>query len=279
MKNIEEEKKIAVLIDADNAQYHRIANILSEISAKGHIITKRAYGDWSSDYLKNWKQKLNELAISPIQQYAYTVGKNSTDAHLIIDAMDLLYTEKYDIFVLVSSDSDFTSLASRLRESEEYVIGVGEQKTPISFRNSCDEFILVENLKDDTSQVDSKFELSNATKNEKDKIEKQDSLSVSKNSETASAIKTPDELFNESQEELTDLFTVYYQKQVEETGWANVAGIPTFVRRMKPDFDPRTYGFPRVQDMIRKMEGIFEITKLSGKNNVKVIAFRPKGIE
>ena len=146
MKDLDDQKKIAVLIDADNAQYSKIKSIIDEISKHGHVITKRAYGDWSSEYLKNWKTVLNELAIQPMQQFAYTTGKNSTDSSLIIDAMDLLYTEKYDAFALISSDSDFTKLASRLRESEVYVFGVGEKKTPVSFRNSCDDFIFSENL-------------------------------------------------------------------------------------------------------------------------------------
>ena len=146
MKDLDSHKKIAVLIDADNAQHSKVKAILDEISAQGHVVIKRAYGDWSSEYLKNWKQSLNELAIQPIQQFAYTTGKNSTDASMIIDAMDLLYSEKFDAFALVSSDSDFTKLASRLRESEIFVFGVGEKKTPISFRNACDDFIFTENI-------------------------------------------------------------------------------------------------------------------------------------
>ncbi|WP_265434784.1 NYN domain-containing protein [Aeromonas salmonicida] len=126
MLDLTEHKKIVVLIDADNAQHSKIKFILNKISTHGHIITKRAYGDWSSEHLKNWKSTLNELAIQPIQQFAYTTGKNSTDASLIIDAMDLLYTNRYDAFVIISSDSDFTKLASRLREAEMYVFGVGE---------------------------------------------------------------------------------------------------------------------------------------------------------
>ena len=146
MKDLDVHKKIAVLIDADNAQLTKLSAILDEISAHGHILLKRAYGDWSVDSLKHWKKPLNELAIQPIQQFAYTTGKNATDASMIIDAMDLLYSERIDAFALVSSDSDFTRLAARLRESEKFVFGVGEKKTPISFRNACDDFILTENL-------------------------------------------------------------------------------------------------------------------------------------
>jgi NYN domain len=147
MKDLDSFKKIAVLIDAENTQHTVLPAIMAELSKHGHLICKKAYGDWSSVLLKNWKQQLNELAINPVQQFSYTQGKNSSDAALIIDAMDLLYSEKYDAFALVSSDSDFTKLASRLREAEMYVFGVGEQKTPIAFRNACDDFIFTEVLK------------------------------------------------------------------------------------------------------------------------------------
>ena len=141
MKDLEQHKKIAVLIDADNAQLTKLPLIIEELSSHGHVVVKRAYGDWSIDSLKNWKTVLNELAIQPIQQFAYTKGKNATDASMIIDAMDLLYSSKFDAFALVSSDSDFTKLASRLRESEIYVFGFGEKMTPVSFRSACDDFL------------------------------------------------------------------------------------------------------------------------------------------
>lgn len=146
MKDLDHHKKIAVLIDADNAQLSKLPLILEELSSHGHVVTKRAYGDWSIESLKNWKTVLNELAIQRVQQFAYTRGKNATDASMIIDAMDLLYSKKFDAFALISSDSDFTKLASRLREDEIYVFGFGEHKTPTSFRNACDDFLLTENL-------------------------------------------------------------------------------------------------------------------------------------
>lgn len=152
MKDLDQHKKIAVLIDADNAQLSKLSLILEELSSHGHVVTKRAYGDWSADTLKNWKTTLNELAIQPVQQFAYTRGKNATDASMIIDAMDLLYSKKFDAFALVSSDSDFTKLASRLREDEIYVFGFGEQKTPVSFRNACDDFLFTENLSLDPAE-------------------------------------------------------------------------------------------------------------------------------
>ncbi|MDO8330876.1 MAG: NYN domain-containing protein [Fluviicoccus sp.] len=216
MKDLDEHKKVAVLIDADNAQYSKVKAILEEISAHGHIVIKRAYGDWSSDYLKNWKQTLNELAIQPIQQFAYTTGKNSTDASMIIDAMDLLYSNKFDAFALVSSDSDFTKLASRLRESEIFVFGVGEKKTPISFRNACDDFILTENLGADAPT--------------------QSPL------ESAPVVKKLNTSEKTSASELVPLLRKAWELYHDDDGWANVASAGSFVKRSTPDFDPRSYG-------------------------------------
>lgn len=215
MKDLDDQKKIAVLIDADNAQHSKIKSILDEISKHGHVITKRAYGDWSSEYLKNWKTALNELAIQPIQQFAYTTGKNSTDSSLIIDAMDLLYTEKYDAFALISSDSDFTKLASRLRESEVYVFGVGERKTPVSFRNSCDDFILSENLGEP--------------------------IISGLNKEQASTAPTTNT--EEIPQDIIDALLSGWLQYKDDDGedWANVAPVGGLLKRLKPDFDPRTY--------------------------------------
>ena len=148
MIDIDEQKKIAVLIDADNTPVNKLRSIIQEVAVYGHVITKRAYGDFSLDTLKNWKKELNDNAIIPVQQFAYTRGKNSSDSAMIIAAMDLLYTDKYDAFVLVTSDSDFTKLATRLRESQLVVYGVGQKKTPQSFVNACDNFIYIENLQD-----------------------------------------------------------------------------------------------------------------------------------
>ena len=241
------------MIDADNAQYSKLSSIISEISAHGHIVVKRAYGDWSNATLKNWKTVLNELAIQPIQQFAYTVGKNSTDASMIIDAMDLLYSNKYDAFVLVSSDSDFTKLASRLRESEIFVIGVGEKKTPISFRNACDNFILVENI--------GTPELGNA------------SGSITAVAPEVEAKKT----IIDDIERLKELLTAAWDLYKDDDGWANVASTGPYIKRLKPDFDPRTYHVRKLPEVIERMTTDFEMKKYSGKGTVKIIAYRPRG--
>ncbi|WP_298442876.1 NYN domain-containing protein [uncultured Ferrimonas sp.] len=250
MKDLDDHKKIAVLIDADNAQYSKVKAIIDEISAHGHVVIKRAYGDWSSEYLKNWKQSLNELAIQPIQQFAYTTGKNSTDASMIIDAMDLLYSDKFDAFALVSSDSDFTKLASRLRESEIFVFGVGEKKTPISFRNACDDFIFTENLAQEETKPKAKFDANRAP-------------------------STPETQNISETAELIPLLKQAWKKYQDDEGWANIAAAGSFVKRLKPDFDPRSYGETKLPDIIATLNSDFEMTKFKGKGVVNIVAYRP----
>jgi uncharacterized protein (TIGR00288 family) len=249
VKDLDSHKKIAVLIDADNAQHSKVKAILDEISAQGHIVIKRAYGDWSSDYLKNWKQTLNELAIQPIQQFAYTTGKNSTDASMIIDAMDLLYSEKFDAFALVSSDSDFTKLASRLRESEIFVFGVGEKKTPISFRNACDDFIFTENIGIE---------------------EKTLTVAVVQNGDAALLSK------ENTISELIPLLRKAWEQYQDEDGWANVAASGSFVKRSKPDFDPRSYGATKITEIIASLSNEFEMKKYKGKGTGNIVAYKAK---
>lgn len=247
MKNLDGHKKIAVLVDADNAQLCKLSAILDEISAHGHVLIKRAYGDWSVDSLKNWKKPLNELAIQPIQQFAYTTGKNATDASMIIDAMDLLYSNRIDAFVLVSSDSDFTKLASRLRESEKFVFGVGEKKTPVSFRNACDDFVFTENLT--SEQISEK----------------------NKSTQTTSPINS-----SNGAEELIPAFLKAWELYQNEDGWVNVGPAGSFLKRAKPDFDPRTYGEKKVTDVIVNLSTVFELTRKKGKGTASLVRYRPK---
>jgi uncharacterized protein (TIGR00288 family) len=248
MKNISEEKRIVVLIDADNAQQSKIELVLAELSTHGHIIVKRAYGDWSSSYLKNWKEILNELAVQPIQQFAYTTGKNSTDASMIIDAMDLLYTQKFDAFALVSSDSDFTKLASRLKESEIYVFGFGEHKTPISFRNACDDFIFTENL----------------------------SVNAETLEDIPEEIKTTNKASNDdSLKELIKLLLVGWEKTQDDEGWASVSAAGAYIKRQSPDFDPRTYGSSKITSLLAKLGEHFEMNRYPGKGTATIVDYRP----
>ena len=251
MKDLDQHKKIAVLIDADNAQYSRLKLILDELSTHGHIVVKRAYGDWSSECLKNWKGPLNELAIQPVQQFAYTVGKNATDASMIIAAMEMLYSGKFDAFALVSSDSDFTKLAARLRESEMVVYGVGQKKTPTSFRNACDNFILTENLGDEPE------------------AEAADMQAIADN------LEAHIEAHRDSQ--IIHLLTRGWKNHQDDDGWANVSLVGNFVKRSTPDFDPRTYGATKITEVISKFNKNFQLKRNKGKNGANLVMFRPLG--
>ncbi|QFT39781.1 NYN domain protein (plasmid) [Vibrio sp. THAF191c] len=206
-------KKIAVLIDSDNTPHSKLAAIIEELSSFGHIVVKRAYGDFSSERLKNWKQPLNELAIQAKQQFAYTSGKNATDSLMIIDAMDLLYSQRFDAFALISSDSDFTSLATRLRESEIHVIGVGKAMTPSSFKNACDDFVAIENLQGATEVDD--------------------------------AQRRPNQ---NAERELWRLMHQTWQNYRDENGWVKLGEAGQYLKRIKPDFDPRNYGLKKLSD-------------------------------
>lgn len=292
MEDINEQKKIAVLIDADNTQYSKLGSILQEVAVHGRIITKRAYGDFSSDTLKKWKNSLNENAILPVQQFSYTVGKNSSDSALIIDAMDLLYTEKYDAFVLVSSDSDFTKLASRLRESQMFVYGVGRKQTPASFVNACDEFIYIENLNEDgDSATDEQVE--EVAKKRSHVFRKAapaggtaaagaalKSNTLQSNNETSvSAGK------NEKGETMTDrqfrqiykLLTNAYEKYVDDSGWADVSKAGSLFKRQNPGFDTRDFGFRKLSDLIEYLDDDFDINRIPAANGRgTTILYRPK---
>ena len=243
MKDLDQHKKIAVLIDADNAQLSKLSLILEELSSHGHVVTKRAYGDWSADTLKNWKTTLNELAIQPVQQFAYTRGKNATDASMIIDAMDLLYSKKFDAFALVSSDSDFTKLASRLREDEIYVFGFGEQKTPVSFRNACDDFLFTENLSLDPAE---------------------DLAETARPAQKSGPTKAP---------EIVRLLRRAWDHVQDDQGWATLSAAGSFLKRAKSDFDPRTYGAKKFSDLFSDLSDYFETQKAPGGGGIR--AYRP----
>lgn len=237
MKDIDTAKKIAVLIDAENASYSILGAMLTELSKHGHIIVKKAYGDWSSQHLINWKTPLNELAINPVQQFSYTQGKNSSDAAMIIDAMDLLYTEQFDAFALVTSDSDFTKLASRLKESQIYVFGVGENKTPIAFRNACDDFILTEVLK--TPDEEKEDEKKGVTKKEETK-------------------KTKKQLCQDAK--LVNILRNAVSEYSDDDGWALLGACGSLIKRQYPDFDPRNYGY-RTLTLLIETTDLFTIDR------------------
>jgi uncharacterized LabA/DUF88 family protein len=242
-----QEQKIAVLIDAENAQMSSLSAILTELSKHGHIIVKRAYGDWSGNHLKNWKKSMNELVIQPIQQFSYTQGKNSSDAALIIDAMDLLYSGKFDAFAIVSSDSDFTKLASRLKESQIRVYGVGEKKTPPAFINACDDFIYVEVLR----QLDAE--------------EEQESKRSSKPSQKVTKDIAKDKA-------LIKLLKNTVDDCADDDGWAALAECGSLIKKQFPDFDPRNYGYSKLSRLIEETKA-FDIWRRSVDNSDRKVMY------
>ncbi|PRP72685.1 Maebl [Chromobacterium amazonense] len=229
-----ENRKLAVLIDADNAQSSLIAELLAEVAKYGTAVVKRAYGDWTTTQLKGWKDVLHQYAISPIQQFAYTKGKNSTDSALIIDAMDLLYTGNFDGFCLVSSDSDFTRLATRLREAGLTVIGLGEQaKTPRPFIAACDKFVFTEVLR--------------PAQPAKAKAEP---VAPKTRASRARAKPAP----AKERHPLQDMFTSAIEAVSRDSGWAELSAVGSYLAKNDPSFDPRNWGHGRLSQMVKKLD-------------------------
>jgi uncharacterized LabA/DUF88 family protein len=245
------DEKLAVLIDADNVPYANVKEMLEEIAKNGTPTIKRIYADWTKPTVSGWKNILLENAITPVQQYSYTTGKNSSDSALIIDAMDILYSGKVDGFCIVSSDSDFTRLATRLREAGMKVIGFGEKKTPQPFIAACNKFIYIEILKAEKAEpaVVSKSD-------KKEKIKKEPLNKV--NPETIKLIK-------QSVNDLGD-----------ESGWTFLGELGNYILRRRPDFDPRNFGFPKLLPLIKSIPS-FEIdVRETGMQNIKHIYVRNK---
>jgi uncharacterized LabA/DUF88 family protein len=211
-------RKLAVLIDADNAQPSIVEGLLAEIAGYGSANVKRIYGDWTLPALKGWKEVLLQFSIHPVQQFGYTSGKNATDSALIIDAMDLLYSGKFDGFCIVSSDSDFTRLAMRIREAGLLVYGFGEKKTPTAFVAACDKFIFTEVLraKDNPTEVIAK--------------------------------KTANELKQDSK--LTRLLRNAVEASSDDSGWAHLASVGSNIAKQAPEFDPRNYGYKKLRELV-----------------------------
>ncbi len=246
------ELRLAVLIDADNVPYNNVKGMLEEIAKLGTPTFKRIYGDWTKPTVSGWKSVLLENAITPIQQYSYTSGKNATDSAMIIDAMDILYTQKVEGFCIVSSDSDFTRLATRLRESGMKVIGIGEKKTPNPFIVSCDKFIYLEILKPQ--------EVSAETSTEKKK---------------GSNVKNP--TLSKVDKKTTDLISDSINDVADETGWAFLGDVGSMVIKKKPDFDPRNFGFSKLTPMLKSLKKYFEVDEReTDKSNSKLVYIRNK---
>jgi uncharacterized LabA/DUF88 family protein len=245
--NTNNENKLAVLFDADNVPYSHVKQMLDEITKYGNPTIKRIYGDWTKPSISGWKSVLLENAIIPVQQYSYTTGKNATDSAMIIDAMDILHLGQVDGFCIVSSDSDFTRLATRLREAGKYVIGIGEKKTPKPFIVSCDKFIYIEILgNNETPNVHE----SKTTK------------------EVSKPTKAKDIIGND----IINLLNQSIDDLADDSGWAFLADVGNLILKKKPDFDPRNYGFSKLTPLIESCKTHFTIDKRnSGDSRIKHI--------
>ena len=259
------ELKLAVLIDADNVPYSNVKGMMEEITKYGTPTTKRIYADWTRPNANGWKNVLLEHAITPIQQYSYTSGKNSSDSALIIDAMDLLYSGKLDGFCIVSSDSDFTRLATRLREAGMKVIGIGEQKTPKPFISACDRFIFIE-------VIDGAIKKKPAKKANDIDTKKQVGKETSKIVE-----KTPEKPLNKIDEPTIELIESTIDDIADDDGWAFLGDVGNMIVKKKPEFDPRNYGFVKLTPMMKSMTDILEIDERdSEKKGIKHVYVRLK---
>ncbi|MET0759740.1 MAG: NYN domain-containing protein [Flavobacterium sp.] len=245
------ELKLAVLIDADNVPYSNVKGMMEEIAKFGTPTTKRIYADWTKPNAGGWKSVLLEHAITPIQQYSYTVGKNSSDSAMIIDAMDLLYSDKVDGFCIVSSDSDFTRLAIRLRESGMKVIGIGEKKTPNSFIVACDRFVYIEVL-------------DGAIKKKSPKL-----------TTTADPKKPIPKTLNKIDLQTIELIESTIEDIGDDDGWAFLGDVGNLIVKKKPEFDPRNYGFTKLTPLLKSLTDILEIDEReSDKKGIKHVYVR-----
>jgi len=246
------DSRYAVLIDADNVPYANVKGMMEEIAKYGTPTFKRIYGDWTKPTVSGWKSVLLENAITPIQQYSYTSGKNATDSAMIIDAMDILYTGKVDGFCIISSDSDFTRLALRLREAGVKVIGMGQKKTPSPFIAACDKFIYIEILAETPPTL---------SKEENKKEQPAPAGSIK------SLDKTTIKLIEDSISDLAD-----------ESGWAFQGEVGNLILKKEPDFDPRNYGFKKLGQLIKSIHSFETDERQTDKGNIKLVYIRVKPV-
>ena len=238
------QRRLAVLIDADNAQPAIIEGLVREIVKYGVPSVKRIYGDWTTPNLAGWKSVLLDHSIQPIQQFRYTVGKNATDSAMIIDAMDLLYTRRFEGFCLVSSDSDFTRLASRIREEGLLVYGFGEEKTPKAFVSACDKFIFTKVL-----------------------LPQEEAESINRKQETNQL---------KANTNLVGLIRGAIEAVSDDSGWANLGSVGHHIAQQSPEFDPRNYGYGKLSELVLAI-GLFDIEeRLHGSSRSKGIYIRDK---
>ena len=248
-KHSEGQQRLALLIDADNAPPGVVDGLLAEAARFGSTSVKRIYGDWTSPRLNQWKRQLLKHSIQPVQQFAYTSGKNATDSALIIDAMDLLYTRRFDGFCLVSSDSDFTRLAQRIREEGLTVYGFGEKKTPEPFVATCDKFIYTELLRSEPETT------------------------VAAPEETKVTEVTPEPVTKLPQLDAVTLIGRAIDEVDDEDGWANLAPVGAYVSKLRPDFDARLFGHSKLSSLVRSLSKHFETKEVPTPGTATKVLF------
>ncbi len=243
-------KRLAVLIDADNARAAVIEAVLEEVARFGEAIVRRIYGDFTSPESASWKKLLNKFSIKPMQQFAYTVGKNATDSTMIIDAMDLLYTRRFDGFCLVTSDSDFTGLAVRLREEGLLVYGFGEEKTPAAFRNACHKFLFTEVLR-----------------------------TAARREESAAEAEEPRQQREAERPEAghplipADFLMEALDRSVDESGWTQLGTFGSYLQKIQPDFDTRLYGYKKLSDLVRGCPSLFDVDEREAPSGNRTVVY------
>lgn len=269
----ERDLRLAVLIDADNAPRSALGDVMAEVAVYGTPTIKRIYGDWTTPNLASWKPLLLENAITPVQQYGYTTGKNSTDSAMIIDAMDILYTGQVDGFVLVSSDSDFTRLAIRLREAGKKVYGMGEKKTPNPFIVACDKFVYIEVIRS-AAQQERAEEAAREEPKEPPKPARR--AARKKGAEAAPAPAPEAEPPSRVPKEIITLLADSVEMLADEDGYAPLGEVGNLLVRKKRDFDPRNFGFSKLSKLVKALPRFEVDVRQGGQSNMKHFFVRDK---
>ena len=260
-------KKIALLIDGDTAQPSLIGKILTEAGKYGLVTVRRIYGDWTTQNMAGWKHSLHDNAIQPIQQFRYSIGKNSTDSAMIIDAMDILHGRQVDGFCIVSSDSDYTRLATRIREHGLFIMGIGKRTTPKAFVNACHIFIYTENLMPKERQrQERRAPRKGEGKDQREEREEREDREDREERDDKAKKFDP-----------VPLLKGAFDMAVEEDGWASLSMIGFYLRQLDPGFDPRTYGFKQVSQLIKSYADLFEMKFQDEKGRTNVFIRQKEG--
>lgn len=268
--------RLAVLIDADNAPRSAIGDVMAEVAVYGTPTIKRIYGDWTTPNLASWKPLLLENAITPVQQYGYTTGKNSTDSAMIIDAMDILYTGQVDGFVLVSSDSDFTRLAIRLREAGKKVYGMGERKTPNPFIVACDKFVYIEVIRSAAEKAKAEEVKGEEPRQEKAPKAKKPAKKKEEAAPAPATAPEPPEPESKVPKAVVELIADAVETMADEDGYAFMGDLGNLLVKKQPDFDPRNFGFSKLTQLVRYLPRFEVDVRQTSLPHVKHIYVRDK---